>query len=71
MSVFGRQVDERFLIHRLRSTSTGGIAGGVVAMGLFLYHDWVEHVWNWELLAGGLTMVAVKLGLMAWYHFTD
>jgi hypothetical protein len=71
MMWMGRQVDERFLMHRLRSTSVASIAGGVVAMGLFAYHNWVDHVWNWELLSVGLTMAVVKQGLMAWYRFND
>lgn len=71
MRVLGGHVDERFLTHRLRSTSIAGTAGGVVAMGLFLYHVWRDHVWDMELLAVGITMAAVKLALMAWFHFTD
>lgn len=71
MSIWGGRVDERFLTHRLRSTSIAGIAGGVVAMGLFMYHSWFDHVWNWELLAIGITMAVVKQGLMAWYHFKN
>ena len=71
MNVLGRQIDERFLAHRLRSTSIASMAGGGLAMGLFIYHEWVHHVWNWELFAIGLTMAVVKQGLMLWYHFTN
>jgi hypothetical protein len=70
MSLFGGQVDERFLRHRLWSTSIAGTAGGLVAMGLFVYHVYVDHVWSWELLAVGITMAVVKVALMAWFHFT-
>ena len=35
--VIGNMVDERFLTHRLRSTSLGAMAGAVLAGGLFLY----------------------------------
>ncbi len=66
-----RQIDERFLAHRLRSSSVAGIAGGLVAMGLFMYHVVADHVWRLELLAVGVTMAVVKVALMAWYHFTD
>jgi hypothetical protein len=69
MNVLGKQVDERFLQHRLWSTSISGTAGGVLAMLLFLYHNWFDHVWNWELLAVGITMATVKVTLMTWYHF--
>src|SRR5438477_2123764 len=50
MSILGGQIDERFLMHRLRSTSLAAMAGGALALGLFLYHYWFQHVWNWELL---------------------
>ena len=40
-------------------------------MGLFLYHYYADHVWNWELFAVGLTMAVVKQGLMLWYRFTN
>jgi hypothetical protein len=69
--VLGVKVDERFLDHRRRSSSLGGIAAAVLAIGLFEYHLIRQHVFRWELFAIGLTMVAVKLAAMAWYHFTD
>jgi len=40
--MLGKVVDERFLTHRLRSTSLAGIVGGVFASLLFscrYYHD--------------------------------
>lgn len=71
MTDLGRQVDERFLAHRLKSTSIAGTAGGVLAMLLFIYHVVAHHVWNWELLSIGIVMAVVKLSLMAWYRMTD
>jgi hypothetical protein len=64
--LIGRAFDERFLNHRLRSTSIGGVAGGVLATLLFAYHYCIDHYWSWELLAVALTIVAVKWALMAW-----
>ena len=64
-------LDERFLMHRLRATSVASMGGMIIAMGCFLYHDLVNHVWNWELLSIGLTMVVIKQGLMLWYRFTN
>jgi hypothetical protein len=66
-----RFIDERFLEHRRRSTSTAGIVSAVVSLVLFEYFLLFKHVLNWELLAVGLTFVAVKLGLMTWYSLTD
>jgi len=71
MSILGRFVDERFLAHRQRSTSAAGIAGGVVAVLLFAYRFYVDHIFSWDLLAVSITVVAVKLSLMSWYYVTD
>jgi hypothetical protein len=48
-----------------------GIVGGLVAIALFEYRYFVHHVWSWDLFAVALTIVGVKLGVMAWYRITD
>ena len=63
--------DERFLMHRLRSTSVGGVAGGVVAMGLFAYRYYIDHIWSWDLLAVGITIVVVKWMVLAWHFWFE
>ena len=63
--------DERFLMHRLRSTSTGGVTAGIVAALLFAWHYYVDHLFSWDLLAVALTMIVVKWSLLLWYRFTD
>ena len=69
--VIGTLIDERFLSHRLRSTSIAGVAGGVVAMGLFAYRYYHDHFWSWDLLIVGVTIVVVKLAVLAWYRLYD
>jgi hypothetical protein len=69
--ILGRAVDERFLNHRLRSSSIAGIIGAVLAIVLFEYHFYVNRIWSWDLFAVATTFVAVKLGMMAWYLLTD
>ena len=64
-------IDERFLMHRLRSTSTAGIVGGVIAILLWFYRYVADHRWNWDLFAVAVTIVAVKVALMIWYRLTD
>lgn len=64
-------IDERFLMHRLRSTSTAGVAGGALAALLWFYRYAHDHRWSWDLLAVALTIVAVKWGMMLWYRLTD
>ena len=60
--------DERFLMHRLRSTSVAGVAAGTLAMLLFAWHYYHDHFWSWDLLAVGITMAVVKQGIMLWYR---
>jgi hypothetical protein len=64
-------VDERFLMHRLRSTSAGGLAGVVVALLLFLYRIWHDHVTSWDLFAVGLVAVVVKYAVFFWHRRND
>ena len=71
MSIVSRFVDERFLTHRQRSTSVAGMAGGMLAVLLFAYRFYVDHVWSWDLLAVAMTVVVIKLALMTWYFLTD
>ena len=67
MSFLQRFVDERFLSHRLRSTSIAGISCAVVALGLFEYRLLAHGTRSWDLLLVGLTFVVVKLALMIWF----
>jgi hypothetical protein len=71
LNVFGRVIDERFLNHRLRSTSLAGIIGGVVAILLFAYRFYWNHVWSWDLFTVAVTIVGVKLAAVVWYRLTD
>ena len=71
MSFLTRLLDERFFAHRRRSTSAAGITSAVLAIVLFEYRFLRFHVWDWNLLAVGLTFVAIKLALMTWYYLTD
>ena len=69
--IIGKEIDERFLTHRLKSTSLAGIIGGVLAVGLFAYQHYVNDVWRWDLFVVAATMATVKLAAMAWYRLTD
>ena len=63
--------DERFLTHRLRSTSVAGVIGGVLATLLWFYRYVFDHRFSWDLLAVALTIAGVKVSLMIWYRLTD
>jgi hypothetical protein len=69
--VLGTIVDERFLNRRLKSSSLGGIIGCIVAVILFEYRYLVNHIWSWDILSIALTIVGVKMAMMAWYLITD
>lgn len=71
MTFLGKLFDERFLDHRRRSTSAAGVTGGVLAIVLFAWRYYVDHIWSWDLFAVGMAVVAVKLALMTWYYLTD
>ncbi len=71
MNLLERFVDERFLTHRLRSSSTAGIGTAALALVVFEYRLLTEDVWSWDLLAVGATFVVIKLALMLWYTATD
>jgi hypothetical protein len=64
-------IDERFLTHRLRSTSTAGILCAVLALLLFGWRLHFERVWNWDLAAVAATFLVVKLSLLIYYRLTD
>jgi hypothetical protein len=69
--ILRRIVDERFLEHRRRSTSLGGIISALLAIGIFEYRYYAHGVWSWDLLAVVVTFVGVKLGAMIWYVLKD
>ena len=66
-----RIIDERLLDHRRRSSTYGIMAGAVVSGGLFEYELIVHHRIDWELFSVLFAMVLVKLGALAWFHFTN
>jgi hypothetical protein len=63
--------DERYLIHRLKSTSVAGMVGGVL-MGIWiLYQYFKEAVFRWDLMSILLIMGVVKLSLLLYYRKTN
>jgi Kef-type K+ transport system membrane component KefB len=71
LPVFGLEIDERFLMHRLKSTSLAGIVGALVAAGLWAYRYYIQHVFSWDLFAVVVTIAVVKVAAMAWYRLRD
>jgi hypothetical protein len=48
-----------------------GVIGGVFAILLFAWRFYINHIWSWDILAIALTIVGVKMAMMAWYFITD
>jgi hypothetical protein len=71
MNVLPKAIDERFLDHRRRAASAGGIVGGVVAILLCGYRWYFEHHFSWDLVIVAVTIVGVKMAVMAWYTLRD
>jgi hypothetical protein len=69
--IIGRYIDERFLTHRLRSTSLAGMAGVLFAFGLFLWNLLGKHQIRWDLFALIAVMAAVKMSAMIWFRMHD
>jgi hypothetical protein len=64
-------VDERFLEHRRRSSSTAGFATVLVALALWEYRLFANHIISWDLLIVMGTFGVVKMSLFFWYRHTD
>jgi len=64
-------LDERFWMHRLRSTSIGGLSAVCVAAAIFFYQLLGRHVIRWDLFAIVATAAIVKLSVLAWYRVND
>jgi hypothetical protein len=64
-------MDERYLMHRLRSTSLAGIVGSVAIGSLILYQFYVKDIFRWDLFAILMLIALVKIGAMIYYRRTD
>ena len=64
-------IDERFLVHRQRSTSYAGMAGAVGIGALYFYRYFHDHHLDLGLLGVLAAMVFVKFALLAYYRLND
>jgi hypothetical protein len=63
-------IDERFLTHRLRSTSIGGLTAVLLAAAMFFYNI-AHHVIRWDLFAIVATAAVMKIVVLVWYRMRD
>jgi ABC-type phosphate/phosphonate transport system permease subunit len=64
-------MDERYLMHRLRSTSIAGIVGAVAIGSWILYQFYVKDIFRWDLFVILMIIGLVKIGAMIYYRRTD
>jgi hypothetical protein len=64
-------MDERFLIHRLRSTRLAAIVGVIVMGVLMIYELLVRGSLSWQMLVVISAMAITKWGTMLYYQKTD
>jgi hypothetical protein len=64
-------MDERFLIHRLRSTRLAAIVGVIVIGMLIIYELLVQGTLSWQMLIVISTMAIIKWSTMLYYQKTD
>jgi hypothetical protein len=69
--ILNQFVDERFLEHRRRSSSIAGFATLFLALGVFEYRIFVNHVIDWEMGAVMLAFAVVKISMFIWYRFNN
>jgi hypothetical protein len=69
--ILNKFVDERFLEHRRRSSSIAGFATLILAICIFEYRIFVNHLIDWEMAAIILTFAVVKMSLFTWYCMND
>ena len=64
-------MDERFIMHRYRSTRLATIVGVVLMGGWANYELFVNHVLRWDLLIIMAAIALVKVGAMIYYRLTN
>jgi len=62
--------DERFLLHRLKSSRFGLLLGLVTIFALFFYHALAGDKMPWDLVAVAAAMALGKLAAMAYFKAT-
>ena len=64
-------MDERFFMHRFKSTRLAMVVGLVLMVGWFNYDYFANDVMRWDLFVIVLAMAVTKLGAMLYYRLTN
>ena len=69
MRLFGSLFDERFIMHRLKSTRFAAIVTAVTMGGYAEYEILFHHLFRWDIVTFLGVLVISKLGAMLYYRF--
>jgi hypothetical protein len=64
-------LDERFVMHRFKSTRLAVLVGTVMLLAFFTYHAVVDKTIRWDLFSVMAAMAVVKICAMLYYHRTN
>jgi hypothetical protein len=64
-------LDERFVIHRFKSTRFAVLVGTVLMFAIFTYHIVKHDAIRWDLFAVMLAMALAKVGAMIYLRRTN
>jgi hypothetical protein len=64
-------LDERFILHRFKSTRLAVLAGTVTILALFTYHAVADKTIRWDLFSILAAMAVVKICAMLYYRRTN
>jgi hypothetical protein len=64
-------LDERFVMHRFKSTRLAVLAGLLVLLAFFTYDAVARDIIRWDLLAISTVIAVVKVCAMIYYRRTN
>ena len=64
-------LDERFIMHRFKSTRFAVLVGTVLMFAIFTYHVVKNDVIRWDLFAVMLAMAVAKVAAIIYYRRTN
>jgi hypothetical protein len=64
-------LDERFVMHRFKSTRLAVLVGAIMISGFFIYHAVVDKMLRWDFFSVIAAMAVVKVCAMLYYRRTN
>ncbi|MHC4236411.1 MAG: hypothetical protein ACYSUQ_14940 [Planctomycetota bacterium] len=65
------EMDERFIMHRYRSTRIAMVVGMVLLVGWFTYETLVNDHLRWDLFIIAMAMALTKVTAMVYFRITN